>query len=260
MNKRVEMTFKTKEGFIKATTAQQVSGVLYANGVRGDQLITWISHYTELRDGKGKDILSILTKHLINEKTEKGITTKVSNVIEKVPLDITVTVKNIGKQKIIQRRTGKMIRVRVPFLINGETVVDPEIWEELTEKEQEHLSVIDVWVAYDELIEWMGSQNRQPSNYVGALQQIYNRTERETNEVPEVEKIKSHVLEDVDITLTVTSKNFTHTIHFDKGSYEVCHGQIIRGFGFTLPRDEIVKGFIDGKFLYEKNAMRGHRR
>ena len=259
MNKRVELLFQGENGQIKVKVSKDLDGVLYVDGKNGESITTWIVNHTQIDNGKGKDTLIVPAEYHIMKKTEAGLTTEVKKVSLKIPLDISVTVKSLGKVETTKIRTGKEEFKRIPLEVSGENIVDPEVWEKLTKEQRDHLRAIDVWAVHDELTKWLGSQNRKPSLYIEALQQIENRTDKKERVVPEFKEVPTHKLIDTDVTLTINANGWNYTKHFTEGSYNNCNGRIVRSFAFVLPRDEIIKHSIKGRFIREKYIFRRHK-
>ena len=259
--RRIKVWGKTPdEKIIEAHFSEEIQGVLYLNGEKGDEQEAWLFHHSEIKDGKGKDTIKIPYQERHNEKTAKGITTKTEDKKLEIPVEYKLEVKSIGQQQFILHRTGKITKQRVHSLVHGKDICD-DIWDKLTDKEKAHLETIDVWDAYDELIKYLSASTKKPSAYIGAIQEIYNKTlfknyKHYIRLEPEFEKIPSHKLVNCDVFLTVQAGKYSETKHFTEGGIFECKGEIKRTFAFTLPRFDIFKANLPGKYKIIKDIRR----
>ena len=254
--KRIKVWGTTPEGhIIEANFSEQIQGALYLNGEKGEGKEIWLFHQVYLKNGKGKDSITIPYKERHNEKTEKGITTKTEEKKLEIPVEYELTVKSIGEQQYVLHRTGKMLPVRVHYNVHGESLCD-DIWNALTPEQQKHLETIDVWSAYDELIKYLsnpGKRDKQTGTYIGALQQIYNKTifahsKKYTHYEPEKERIPTHKIVKADITLIIKAGKYSEEKHFTEGGTFICSGELKRAFAFSLPRTAIFTANLKGKY------------
>ncbi|MCD6426831.1 MAG: hypothetical protein J7L03_01825 [Caldisericaceae bacterium] len=225
---------------IEADVSRDLASVLYINGKKGKDISLWSAHHVPVTNGKVEDKLPVL---LEIRTFGHGITHTKKEKIN-IPYTVFVDIKNIGTPKKETIILPEMEHVRIPNIINGRNVIDQEIWERLTSKQQAHLTQIDTWDAYDELIKWFKSEDRKPSFYIGALQQIYNRTKRLEKYVHKTQVIETHTLINVDIDIKVVTDGFQWNHHINGGSIEKCKGQIIRSYAFNIPRSAMIKSYL----------------
>ena len=236
-SKREKIVIYKKDGVIETTVSKNLATVLYANGKTGKSLSLWSTHNVSVKKGKAKDAIPVEVK-----KRKYNQSTEIKKL--KIPFTALIDVKSIGEVKYETVLLPGYEDIRVPNIINAETVIDKEVWDKLTPKQQLHLKNIDTWDAYDELIKYLSSSNRKPSFYAGALQQIYNRAKRPTRRVRKTKKVPTHSLINVDIDITIQSKNFKWLKHLTEGSIEHCNGQIVRTYAFNIPRSAIIKNYL----------------
>ena len=259
--KRLKIWGTTPEGhIIEAHMSEFIQGVLYANGEKGEEREVWLYHHAHLKNGKGKDSITIPYKERHNEKTEKGITTKTEEKKLEIPVEYELTVKSIGEQQFVLHRTGKMLKVKEHHNVHGEELCD-DIWNALTEEQRKHLETIDVWVAYEELkvyLERSGKYDKQTGTYIEALQQIYNKSNPFQYEhyEPEMERIPTHKIVKVDATLVIKAGKYREEKHFTEGGTFECNGEIKRSFAILLPRVKIFQANLPGKYKVITNSKR----
>jgi len=236
-SKREKITIYTKDGVIATEVSRDLAAVLYANGKTGKSLSLWSTHHVDVKRGKAKDIIPVEVQ--IRKYNQPVEIKKL-----KIPFTALIDVKNIGEVKYETITLPEYERVRIPNIVNAESIIDKEVWDKLTPKQKAHLSSIDTWDAYDELIKYLSTSKREPSFYAGALQQIYNRAKRPSKLVRKTQRVPTHSLVNVDIDITIQSKNFEWRKHIAEGSIEDCNGQIVRSYAFNIPRSAIIKNYL----------------
>jgi hypothetical protein len=263
--KRVKIWGTTPEGhIIEAHMSEQIQGVLYVNGEKGEEKEVWLYHHAHLKNGKGKDSITIHYQERHNEKTEKGITTKTEEKKLEIPVEYKLTVKSIGEQQFVIHRTGRVIKVKEHHIVHGEKLTD-DIWNSLTEEQQKHLEAIDIWEAWEELKKYLSStekKDKQTATYEGALQQIYNHGNpfKYEHTEPEIEKIPTHKVVKADITLVIQAGKYGEEKHFTEGSIFECNGEIKRSFAIVLPRIKIFQANLPGEYKIISDTKRKIRR
>lgn len=239
--RRTKIWEQVKDKVVKAEISNKLDVVLYFNGKEAEEKKIWTVDTVPVKDGKAKDTIIVPIKVSHNEEN----TTKTENVKLEIPVEYAIDFVSIGQPQMVRQRVyGEFEKVRIHHIIAGEQVIDPETWEELTDKQKEHLKKIDVWDAYDELITFFESKDRKPSVYANALQQIYNRTKRKEDIKPKYIEVPTHKLVNVNITVKAETPGWNKTYHFTEAGIEHCKNQIIRSVHFELPRVDILKSYL----------------
>ena len=239
--RRIKVWEQVGKKVVKAEISDKLDVVLYFNGKNGEDRHIWTVNTVPIKEGQAKDTIIIPVTVSHNEKN----VTKTDKVSLEIPIEHKVEFKSIGQPQMVRQRVyGEFERVRIHHIIAGEQVIDPEVWNKLTDKQKEHLKKIDVWDAYDELIAWFESKDRKPSDYINALQQIYNRTKRREDIRPKYIEVPTHKLVNVNITVKASTPGWNKEYRFTEASIEECKNQIVRSVHFELPRVDILKAYL----------------
>ena len=239
--RRIKVWEQVGKKVVKAEISDKLDVVLYFNGKEGEDRHIWTVNTVPVEKEQAKDTIIIPVKISHNEKN----TTKTENISLKIPVEYKIEFQSIGQPQMVRQRVyGEFERVRIHHIVAGEQVIGPEVWDELTDKQKEHLRKIDVWDAYDELIAWFESKDRKPSTYVKALQRIYNKTKRREDVRPKYFEVPTHKLVNVNITVKASTPGWEKTYHFTEASIEKCKNQIVRSVHFELPRVNILKIYL----------------
>lgn len=256
---RVKIWGKTPNGkIVEAHLENTLNGILFLNGPEGANTQVRLYKYVVIKNGEGKDAITIPYKERHNESTKEGVVTKSEDKNLQIPIKYKLEVKSMGKQQFIAHSTGKITKERVHSIVHGKNYAN-DVWDNLTATEQEHLSSIDIWDAYDELIKALNEE--KTGFYVEALEQIYHKTlfknEKSYIKVkPVFEQIPLNTLVGCDIMLTIQAGKYSETKHFTEGGIVKCKGEIKRLFLFTLPKLKIFTANLPGKY----NVIRDIRR
>ena len=145
---------------------------------------------------------------------------------------IMVEAKSLGipKKELVK---GEIMNERVDEVVDL-SLIDKEVYAELSEDEKELLYGITIWEAYDKLIDLLTTGEKKGTEYFGVLQQIYNRIERKTRPVQTYKTVEKPDLEGVDIDVYVNGKLY----HLYEGKKIDCGDKYLRHYVLHLNKWE----------------------
>jgi len=216
---------------------EKIRGILY---VRNGAPSIWITKESPMKYKKADDIW-------VGEQILKSRITEIhagGHTDIKIPLQVIAKINNEGEREV--KTLYKYEKQGVEKYVNGIKLLGSQVEfiEKLNEVEKARLKNISIFEVRDTLLTALAKTPRKWSNYLNAVQAVYNRIDNRDFHRTKTVKVpyewESNHLINASIVLEVHGYDFFLT----EGGVMDCGGVDVHSYLFDLPRAEIIKSYI----------------